>query len=102
MSMDGLLQPYCAELAGLKGQATFEALKSKFSFARCIRQGSAEAPRLWLQMAMQVLWNVEPEWVRKKMGVIMDIDEGRAHQICSFMWQKNTASCLTRRRTWNM
>ena len=43
------------EMAGLAGQASFESVESTFSFARCIRQGSIEAPRLWLKMAMQTL-----------------------------------------------
>ena len=43
------------EMAGLEGQATFESVESKFSFARCIRQGSVEAHRFGLKMAMQIL-----------------------------------------------
>ena len=68
------------EMAGLEGQATVESVESKFSFARCIRQGSVEALRLWLKMAMQILGNVEPEWVETKMGVVVDNCEGQAHQ----------------------
>ena len=37
---------YCglfSEIAGLEGQATSEGVESKFSLARCIRQGSVEA-----------------------------------------------------------
>ena len=37
------------EMAGLEGLATFEAVASTFPFTRCIRQGSVEAPRLWLK-----------------------------------------------------
>ena len=37
------------EIAGLEGQATFGNVESTFSFARCSRQGSVEAPRLWLK-----------------------------------------------------
>ena len=40
-------------------------------------------------MAMEILENVEPEWVEKKMGVLIDTREGPAHQICSFMWADN-------------
>ena len=43
------------EMAGLEGQATFEDVHGSRQFARCIRQQSAEAPRLWLTMAMQIL-----------------------------------------------
>ena len=38
---------------------------------------------------MQILVNVEPEWVKQKMGVIVNCDGGHAHQICSFMWADN-------------
>ena len=88
------------EIAGLEGQAMFECVESKFSFARCIRQGSAEAPRLQLKMATQILGNVEPEWLKKKMGVLMDNCEGQVHQgvLCG---QTTTGSCLTQKRTWS-
>ena len=43
------------EMAGLEGQATFEHVHGSRQFARCIRLQSAEAPRLWLTMAMQIL-----------------------------------------------
>ena len=49
------------EMMGLEELATFESMESKFSFVRCICGGSADAPRLWLKMAMQMLgdgnWN---------------------------------------------
>ena len=32
------------ETAGLEGQATFENVESKFSCARCIRQGASKFP----------------------------------------------------------
>ena len=32
-------------MAGLEGQAKFESVESTFSFAKCIRQGSVEAPQ---------------------------------------------------------
>ena len=38
---------------------------------------------------MQILVNVKPEWVKQKMGVIMNYDGGRAHQIFCFMWADN-------------
>ena len=43
------------EMAGLEGQATFEHVHGNRQVARCIRQQSAEAPRLWLTMAMRIL-----------------------------------------------
>ena len=44
----------------------FECVESNFSFNRCLRQGSVEAPRLWQKMATQLLANVEENWTRKK------------------------------------
>ena len=44
-------------------------VESKFRFARCIRQGSVEAPRLRQKMAMQILSKVEQGWTKKIMGV---------------------------------
>ena len=69
------------EIFGLEGQATVVNVESTFSFARCIRQRSVEAPGLWLSMAMQILENVEPKWMKKKMGKLMENRDGRDHQI---------------------
>ena len=55
------------EMAGLEGEAMFECVESKFSFARCLRQGSVEAPRLWQKMATQLLAKKEEEWVNKEL-----------------------------------
>ena len=77
------------EMKSPERKATYENLDCSFPFTRCIRQGSVEAPRLWLKMAMQVLANVEPIWQKKKMGVNMDTQERGNHQICSFMWADN-------------
>ena len=43
------------KMAGLEGQATFEDVHGSRQLACCIRQQSAEAPRLRLTMAMQIL-----------------------------------------------
>ena len=43
------------EMAGLEGQATFEHVHGSRQVARCLRQQSAEAPRLWLTMTMRIL-----------------------------------------------
>ena len=53
-------------MAGLEGRATFENVECTFPFTRCVRQGSVQTPRLWLKMAMQVLWNAEEDG--KKTG----------------------------------
>ena len=42
-STDVLMRPFLSEMAGLVGQATSEGVESKFSMARCIRQGRVEA-----------------------------------------------------------
>ena len=42
-----------------------------------------EAPWLWLKMAMQILGDAEPEWL-KKLGVLLDDGGGQAYQMCSF------------------
>ena len=41
-------------------------------------------PRMRRKIAMQILGNVEPEWMKRKMGELMDVDEGQTHQIWSF------------------
>ena len=54
------------EMAGLEGQGMFESVESTFSV---------------LKISMQILGNVEPEWVKKKKGVPMETHEGQqAHE----------------------
>ena len=91
---------FLREMAGLAGQATFEHVENHSLFSRCIRQGRVEAPRLWLKIATQILWNVEPEWKRKKMGVHTDTCQRGEHQTCSFMWA-DIGGSLTQRRSWS-
>ena len=45
-------------MSGLSGKATFECVKSKFSFNGCFR--------LWQKMATQILDNAQEEWVLKR------------------------------------
>ena len=78
-----LIAALLREMSELSGTASFESVESRFSF-RCLRQGSVEAPRLLQKMASQILANVEEEWMMKRKGVPMDVEEG-VHQICSFM-----------------
>ena len=41
-------------------------------------------------MATEILANVEEEWMKRRKGVLMDIEaDGEVHQICSFMWADN-------------
>ena len=60
-----LIAALLREMAGHEGEAAFENVESKFLATKCIRQGSVEAPSLWLEMAVQVLWNVEKGWTAK-------------------------------------
>ena len=62
---DWLIAALLREMAGHEGEAAIENVESKFPLPKCIRQGSVEAPRLWLEMALQVLWNVEKGWKAK-------------------------------------
>ena len=73
---DHNIHAFLHEMAGLEGQAMFECVESKFSFARCRRHGSVEAPRSWQKMAMQLLAKVEEERVKKRVGVLFEL-EGR-------------------------
>ena len=84
-----LISAFLRDMSGLEGQATIECVESKFSFSGCLRQGSVEAPGLWQKMATQLLANEEENWVRNRMGVHLDLEGQRAHQICSFMWADN-------------
>ena len=60
-------------MSELSGTAFFESVESRFSFNRCLRQGSVEAPRLWQKMASQILANEEEEWMKKRKGVMLDV-----------------------------
>ena len=70
----------------LEGQATFENAERTFLFTRCIRQGSVEAPRLWLKMATQISSSVAEDWKKRKMGLHMETFQGGFHQLGSFTW----------------
>ena len=72
-SNQGFGSPYCSQRK-----------VCDFSFNRCLRQGSVEAPRLWQKMATQLLANVEKNWTGKRIGILLDLEGQRTHQICSF------------------
>ena len=72
-------------MSGLQGSATFEQV---FIFNRCLRQGSIKAPKLWQMIAMEVPSEVEKRW-RESVGVLLDLQDERAHQTCSMMWADN-------------
>ena len=44
--------------SSLKGKADFERVEREFLLTRCFRQGSAEAPTLWLKLARHILATV--------------------------------------------
>ena len=69
-----ILSALLREMAGLEGQAMFDCVESKFSCNRCLRRGSVEAPRLWQNMATQQLANVEENWARKRMEILLDLE----------------------------
>ena len=43
------------EMKRHEGHAAFESVESRFHLTRCIRQGSVEAPTLWLRVVKQIL-----------------------------------------------
>ena len=74
------------EMSGLSSKATFECVESNFSFNRCLRQGIADAPKMWQKMATQIFANVEEESIKKRKDILLDMEGERANQICNFMW----------------
>ena len=80
-----LIAALLSEMPGLQGKAMFECVESSFAFNRRLRQGCVEGPRLWQKLATQILANVE-EWMKKRMGILLDVEGERAHQIWSFLW----------------
>ena len=41
------------------------------------------------KMATQIWANVQEGWTKKRMGILMNSEDERAHQMCSFMWAYN-------------
>ena len=54
------------EMDGLEGQATFECVESNSLSPVASGKGASKTPRLWLNMAMQILANVEQGCVRQE------------------------------------
>ena len=68
------------EMAGLEGQARGEYI------LLCEMRPPRERRSPWpLAQMVQILGNVEPEWMKNKMGVLLETREGQAHQMCSLM-----------------
>ena len=59
---------FLREMEYLERQASFENVENKCKFTRCIRQGSVEAPTLWLTLAKHVAWNLERGWKNRRNG----------------------------------
>ena len=74
----------------LKGKAQFECAESECLFTRYIRQGSVEAPTLWLKLARHILALVQKRSKERSMEVLIEKD-GHAgyHQICSMLLADN-------------
>ena len=65
-------------------------MRRSSAFNRCLRQGSVEAPRLWQKMALQILANVEEEWMKKKKRCSYGIEaEGEVRRIRNFLCAYN-------------
>ena len=96
-----LIAALLREMSGLDDEAMFECVESSSAFNRCLRQESVEARPLWQKMATKLLANVEEEWVRKRMGVLLDFEGEKAHQLCSIMWATTSRSCPTPKGIWN-
>ena len=67
-----LIAAILREVSGLDGKAMFDCVESSFTFNRCLRQGSVEAPRLWQMIAAQLLASAEEKWKQKNMGLLVN------------------------------
>ena len=75
-------------MSGSSGTVSFKSVESRFSFNRCAtRWKPSVCGRRW---GVRFWPNVEKEWVRKRKGVLLDVEGEGAHQICSFMWADNS------------
>ena len=41
------------------------------------------------KMATEILANAAVEWMRERRGILLDLEDERAQQMCSFMWADN-------------
>ena len=55
-------------------------------FTKCIKQRSVEAPRLWLKITREKLWNVEQHWKDRQMGSHVQYGLEGSHQVRSSMF----------------
>ena len=61
-------------------------MESTFPFAKCIGQGSVEAPRLWLKTAQTNARECGATLEEKRKGSHIHNEDKDNHQVCSFMW----------------
>ena len=83
--MGGLLQPSCVRWQVWKDRLFWSVWRANSPSPAAFAKGASKLPDQWQKMAMQLLANVEQEYVWKRMGVIVDLDGQKTRQICSFM-----------------
>ena len=92
-----LIAAFLREKSGLSGMASFECVESCFSFKKCLRQGSVEAPRLWKKM------EATPDL--GQCGERMDEEKKRYSLVrrrrSTFCGLTIFGSCPTRKKIWN-
>ena len=84
-----LIAALLREMSGLEEKAMFECVESSFTFDRCLRQGSVEAPWLCHMRAAQLLASVERgETGHKKTWVscYTSKDVDRTHSQDTSVW----------------
>ena len=52
-------------------------------------KNASKRQKLWQMMAMQVLSKVEKRWEERRMGILLDFEDGETYQIYSMMWADN-------------
>ena len=54
-----MMEARVEEMKDLKEMARFESCETAFRYSSCVRQGSVEAPTLWMKLVTRILWNVK-------------------------------------------
>ena len=73
------------------GSFVFENVDSKFSFTRRLRQGSVEAPTLWLKLAKHIFGMWERSWKKKRMQIHLNASRVTVIKVCSILWADEAA-----------
>ena len=82
-----LIAALLREMSGLEGGSMFECVESSFTFNRCLRQGSVEAPPTVANDGCADV-GFRGKWTQKNMGLLLYFKGEKAHQICSFMYTR--------------